>query len=223
MRHTKIVATIGPACDTDDVLDALMAAGVDVFRLNFSHGTPEGHAESCARVRAAADRAGRTVAVLQDLSGPKIRIGSLEGGRPIPLTPGGELRIAVGDFEGVPGRVSTTYADLARVVRPGQELLLDDGRVLLRVLATDGEEIRTKVVHGLVLGEHKGINAPGVELPVAGLTPKDLSDLRFGLDLGVDLVALSFVRTGAELMEARGVLRAANRASLPLVAKLERP
>ena len=223
MRHTKIVATVGPACDTDEALDALMGAGVDVFRLNFSHGTPEGHAASFARVRAAASRAGRTVAVLQDLSGPKIRTGPLEDGRPIPLTPGGELRIAVGDFAGVPGRVSTTFADLARVVRPGQELLLDDGRVVLRVVETDGEEIRTIVVHGAALGEHKGINAPGVELPVAGLTPKDLSDLHFGLDLGVDLVALSFVRTGAELIQARGVLREAGRNDLPLVAKLERP
>ena len=223
MRHTKIVATLGPACDADDALDALVGAGVDVFRLNFSHGTEETHAAGYARVRAAAGRAGTTIAVLQDLSGPKIRTGALEQGRPIPLMPGAELRIAVGDFAGGPGRVSTTYGDLARVVRAGQELLLDDGRVVLRVLGSDGQEIRTEVVHGSVLGEHKGINAPGVELPVAGLTAKDLSDLRVGLELGVDLVALSFVRTGAELIEARGVLRAANRADVPLVAKLERP
>ncbi|HXE79915.1 MAG TPA: pyruvate kinase [Vicinamibacterales bacterium] len=225
MRHTKIVATIGPACDTDAGLDALLRAGVDVFRLNFSHGTQESHRASCERVRNAAARADRTVAILQDLSGPKIRTGPLEGGRPIPLEPGGELRIAVGDFAGAPGRVSTTYADLARVVRPGQELLLDDGRVVLRVVETDGSEIRTVVVHGSSLGEHKGINAPGAELPAAGLTEKDIADLRFGLELGVDMVALSFVRTGAELVEARSVIQAADtsRADLPLIAKLERP
>jgi len=223
MRHTKIVATLGPACESDDALDALVRAGVDVFRLNFSHGTPEGHAAAYHRVRAAAGRAGRTIAILQDLAGPKIRTGALEGARAIPLSAGDELRIAVGEFAGGPGRVSTTYADLARVVRPGQELLLDDGRVVLRVVESDGREIRTTVVHGSSLGEHKGINAPGVELPVAGLTPKDLSDLRFGLDLGIDLVALSFVRTGAELIEARRVLADAGRGDVPVVAKLERP
>ena len=145
-----------------------MLAGVDVFRFNFSHGTHETHAASYARVRAAADRAGRTLAVLQDLSGPKIRTGSLAGGTAIPLSPGDELRIATGDFVGGPGRVSTTFAPLAQAVRPEQDLLLDDGRIVLRVIATDGTEIRTRVVHGTALGERKGINAPGVALPSAG-------------------------------------------------------
>ena len=163
MRHTKIVATLGPASDTDAVLDELMLAGVDVFRLNFSHGTHDTHAATYARVRAAADRAGRVGAVMQDLSGPKIRTGRLAGGGPIVLHTGDELRIATGDFDGVPGRVSTTYAPLAQAVRAGQDLLLDDGRVVLRVLGTDGHEIRASVVHGAVLGERKGINAPGVE------------------------------------------------------------
>src|SRR5918993_470207 len=218
MRHTKIVASLGPASDSSDVLDELMVAGVDVFRLNFSHGTHETHAATYARVRAAADRAGRTVAVLQDLSGPKIRTGRHAGAKPITLTRGDELSITTGDFEGAPGRVSTTYAPLARAVRPGQDLLLDDGRVVLRVIASNGEEIRTTVVHGTALGERKGINAPGVALPATGLTPKDADDARFGLALGVDMVALSFVQTAADLESARSVMNASGRTGVPLVA-----
>ncbi len=223
MRHTKIVATLGPSSDTDAVLDDLMLAGVDVFRFNFSHGTHETHAASYARVRVAADRAGRTLAVLQDLSGPKIRTGSLAGGTAIPLSPGDELRIATGDFVGGPGRVSTTFAPLAQAVRPEQDLLLDDGRIVLRVIATDGTEIRTRVVHGTALGERKGINAPGVALPSAGLTAKDADDLRFGLALGVDMVALSFVQTAADLQAARAVMDSSGRVGVPLIAKIERP
>ena len=177
MRHTKIVATLGPASDSDEVLNQLMVAGVDVFRLNFSHGTHEAHAATYARLRAAADRAGRIVSVLQDLSGPKIRTGRHAGGTPIKLKPGDELSITTGDFEGTPCRVSTMYAPLARAVRPGQDLLLDDGRIVLRVIASDGQEIRTTVVHGSVLGERKGINAPGVALPATGLAPKDADDV----------------------------------------------
>jgi pyruvate kinase len=223
MRHTKIVATLGPASDSDDVLDQLMLAGVDVFRLNFSHGTHETHGATYARLRAAADRAGRIVAVLQDLSGPKIRTGRLAGGTPIALKRGDELCIVTGDFEGTPGRVSTSYAPLARVVQPGQDLLLDDGRIVLRVISSDGEEICTTVVHGTALGERKGINAPGVAMPATGLAPKDVEDVRFGLALGVDMVALSFVQTAADLQVARDVMNASGRTGVPLVAKIERP
>jgi pyruvate kinase len=223
MRHTKIVATLGPASDTNEVLDQLLTAGVDVFRLNFSHGTHDTHAATYARLRAAADRAGRTVAVLQDLSGPKIRTGRHVGGTPIALARGDELCIATGDFEGTPGRVSTSYAPLARAVRPGQDLLLDDGRIVLRVIASNGKEIRTSVVHGSVLAERKGINAPGVALPATGLSPKDAEDVRFGLGLGVDMVALSFVQTAADLQVAREVMDASGRQGVPLVAKIERP
>jgi pyruvate kinase len=223
MRHTKIVATVGPSSDTDALLDELIAAGVDVFRLNFSHGTQGTHAATCARIRQASDRAGRLVAVLQDLSGPKIRTGALEGGVPLALVPGDALTIATGDFVGGPGLVSTTYAELARAVRPGDELLLDDGRVVLRVVDTDGREIRTRVLHGESLGQHKGINAPGVALPPAGLTPKDADDLRFGLDLGVDMIALSFVQSRADLEAARAAMGRAGGSQVPIIAKLERP
>jgi pyruvate kinase len=223
MRHTKIIATLGPASDSDGVIGDLIAAGVDVFRLNFSHGTRRGHADTCQRVRAAARDAGRIVSVLQDLSGPKIRTGPLEGGSPLALHAGGELIIEAGDFAGSAGRISTTYTELPRLVRAGQELLLDDGRVVLRVQDADGTRIRTRVVHGTAIGEHKGINVPGLSLPACDLTSKDLGDLRFGVELGVDMIALSFVQTGHELRQARSALADAGAAHVPLIAKLERP
>lgn len=223
MRHTKIVATVGPATSSDSALRALIAAGVDVFRLNFSHGTHEGHAEAIARIRRAAEDARRCIAVLQDLSGPKIRTGPLVGGRPITLRAGEELRVAVGDFAGGPGRISTTYADLPRAARQGDTLLLDDGRIQLRVVEVTGDELRTVVVDGGELGERKGINAPGIPLPPAGLSGKDAVDLAFGVRAGVDLIALSFVQRGDDLRQAREALSRAGAPHIPLVAKLERP
>jgi pyruvate kinase len=223
MRHTKIIATVGPASDSDTVLDALIAAGTDIVRLNFSHGTHESHAAIHGRIRAAAGRARREVAILQDLGGPKIRTGALEGGRPLQLATGDTLRIATGDFAGGPGRVATTFAGLAHGVRPGDRLLLADGRIELRVDATDGVEIQTTVLDGGELGEHKGISAPGVPMPTSAITPKDVDDLRFGLSLGVDMVAISFVQTAADLRQARQLMAEAGGADVPLVAKLERP
>lgn len=223
MRHTKIIATVGPATDSDSMLDAIIAAGVDIVRLNFSHGTQASQGATYARVRAAAARAGREVAILQDLSGPKIRTGRLDGGRPLALEVGDTLVIETGDFVGGPGRVSTTFDGLARSVQPGNRLLLADGTIELRVEAADGLAIRTTVVEGGMLGERKGINAPGIALPVGALTPKDVSDLTFGLSLGVDMVALSYVRGAADLRQARAVIMAEGRSDLPLVAKLERP
>jgi pyruvate kinase len=223
MRLTKIIATLGPASSSDQAIADLIAAGVNVFRLNFSHGTHQAHGENIARIRRAAEAAGRTVAILQDLSGPKIRTGKLEGGRAIELAPRQELRIALGNFVGGPGRVSTSYADLFTVVHAGDSLLLDDGRLQLRVEESDGRELRTTVVDGGPLGEHKGINAPGVALPSAGLTAKDAEDLRFGVQAGVDLVAMSFVQSGADLRQVKAALRDAGAPSVPVIAKLERP
>jgi pyruvate kinase len=223
MRHTKIVATLGPASAGEPELEQLVAAGVDVFRLNFSHGTHEDHAALFARARAAAARAGRIVAIMQDLSGPKIRTGPLAGGGPIPLRRGDRLAIATGDFAGGPGRVSTTYAGLAQSVLPGDRLLLDDGRIELRVEGSDGAEIVTTVVDGGPLGAHKGINAPGVALPASAMTAKDAEDLRFGLELGVDMVAVSFVQSAADLQRARELMGRATGTQRPLVAKIERP
>ena len=223
MRQTKIIATVGPASDSDAALDALIAAGAEVLRLNFSHGTHDSHAATFARVRQAAKRARREVAVLQDLGGPKIRTGTLADGQPLQLEKGQRLRIATGDFVGGPGRVSTTFAGLAACVHAGDCLLLADGAIQLRVDSTDGKEIVTTVVDGGRLGEHKGINAPGVTLPASALTPKDVDDLEFGLSLGVDLVALSFVQTAADLERTRQVMAATHASGIPLVAKLERP
>jgi pyruvate kinase len=223
MRHTKIIATVGPASDSDTMLDALIAAGTDIFRLNFSHGTHDTQAATFRRVRAAAERARREVAILQDLGGPKIRTGLLQNHRPFFTSPGDELRIATGDFPGAPGRISTTYEGLARSVRPGDRLLLADGLVELRVDATDGREIQATVLEGGEIGEHKGINAPGVPLPASAITAKDVDDLKFGLSLGVDIVALSFVQSAADLRQARQLMAEAGAPDVPLVAKLERP
>jgi pyruvate kinase len=224
MRQTKIIATIGPASRREEVLRGLLAGGVDVCRLNFSHGTHDSHADVIGLIRRLSDEMRRPVAILQDLGGPKIRTGRLRGGEPILLAPGDQLTIAVGDFAGEPGRISTTYADLPRGVKRGDTLLLDDGRIELRVDATDHrEEIRTVVVDGGVLGEQKGINAPGVELPSVGLTPKDAVDLAFGVASGVDYVALSFVQSAADIRHARDALRRAGAPLLPIIAKLERP
>jgi pyruvate kinase len=220
VRRTKIVATVGPACDRDDQLAGLLEAGVDVFRLNFSHGTHASHAATATRIRAAAGATGRRVAIMQDLSGPKIRTGPLNG-PPLVLEKGAELLIGTGDTAGRPGQVFTPYEPLVASARPGDRLLLDDGRIELRVTAA-GSPLRTTVVHGGTLGAHKGINAPGVALPDSALTDKDLDDLRFGLTLGVDFVALSFVQTAADLERARAEVAGAGR-PIQLVAKIERP
>ena len=223
MRHTKIISTIGPASDSEEMIAHLIAAGTDIFRLNFSHGTHASHGSVLGRVRTVAARAGRHIAILQDLGGPKIRTGPLQGGQPLTLKAGDTLRIATGDFPGGPGRISTTFEGLAKSVRPGDCLLVSDGSAELRVEATDGTEILTTVVEGGVLGEHKGINAPGVPLPASAITSKDVDDLKFGLAAGVDMVAISFVQSAADLRQARQLMADNGGADVPLVAKLERP
>jgi pyruvate kinase len=226
MRRTKIIATVGPACDNDRAIDALMSAGVDIFRLNYSHGSRDSQALTFRRIRSAAARARRPAAILQDLGGPKIRTGTLEGGTPIQLNAGEPLAIVTGTAPGRPGRVSTAFEGLARSVKTGDRLLLADGFIELRVDATNGSEIQTTVVQGGQLGEHKGINAPGVPLAASAITPKDVADLQAGLSLGVDLVALSFVQTAADLKKARELIAGFGRGDIPdipIVAKLERP
>jgi len=223
VRHTKIVATIGPASRDEAVIEQLILAGVDICRLNFSHASPEEHAETFARIRAASARAAKVVAILQDLSGPKIRTGRLKDGRAVQLNKGATIRIISGGGEGDAGHVYTSYEELARAVRPGHTLLLDDGHIELKVERSDGREIVATVTNGGTLAEHKGINAPGVDLAAGALTQKDISDLRFGIKLGVDMVALSFVRTAEDLREARWVMNDAGASGTPLIAKLERP
>jgi pyruvate kinase len=222
VRHTKIIATVGPASDSEDLIRALIGAGTDVFRLNFSHGTHDTHGAAIGRIRAAAEQAGRYVAIMQDLSGPKIRTGELKDHRPIELKAGESLRIVIGDVPGEPGVISTTF-DLTKAVSPGNALLLDDGHLQLRVDRVSPGELRTTVVDGGMLGEHKGINVPGVVLPASALTSKDIDDLVFGARMGVDYVALSFVQTAEDLRQARAALVKAGTPRTPLIAKLERP
>ena len=221
-RRVKIVATLGPATDAEGMLEWLLLAGVDIVRLNFSHGTQAHHAERIRRVRAAAERLGRPVAIMQDLQGPKIRTGPLIGGQAVELHSGTELRITTRPVEGTAECVSTTYQALPRDCRPGDTLLLNDGRISLTVLESGPDEVRTQVVDGGLLGEHKGINLPGVAVSAPALTEKDKEDLAFGLAQGIDYVALSFVREAADLHLARAFMEDHGRA-VPLIAKLEKP
>ncbi|HEX5068797.1 MAG TPA: pyruvate kinase, partial [Vicinamibacterales bacterium] len=200
---------------------ALIDAGTDVMRLNFSHGTIEWHADVCSRIRRAATDAGRFVAVLQDLSGPKIRIGALAS--PISLEPGGGLAIELGDFAGGPGRVSTTFDALFHSVSAGARLLLDDGRIELDVTRVSPGRLETRVITGGLLESHKGINAPGVEMKTPAMTAKDATDLAAGIRMGVDLVAVSFVQSADDLRRVRAAAAQAGAPQLPLVAKIEKP
>jgi pyruvate kinase len=222
MRHTKIIATVGPASAAPDILEALLVAGVDVFRLNFSHGTHASHEAVYQAVRVAARQTKSRVAIMQDLSGPKIRTGPIAGGGPMRLTAGEDLRIAPGDHPASDGRIFTTYTPLVQSARPGDRLFLDDGRIELRVTEVGRDELTTVVVTGGPLGEHKGINAPGVALPPSSITEKDAADLRFGLQLGIDLLALSFVQTADDVLRARQLMAGGPHA-VPVIAKIERP
>ena len=224
MRRAKIVATMGPASSEPSTLEKLLGLGVDVARLNFSHGRHEDHAQVLDRLRAASRHLGKAVAVLQDLQGPKIRTGPLQAGKAgVRVEPGSEITITTeGEVKGDAHLVSTTYAHLAEDVRPGDRLLVDDGLLEFRVLSTDGVRARAEVVEGGVLGEHKGINLPGVALRAEALTAKDRADLAFGISHGVDFVALSFVRSPADIAACREQMERAGRV-VPVIAKIEKP
>jgi pyruvate kinase len=230
MNHvslTKIVATVGPASSSPETIDALIDAGVDVFRLNFSHGTHADHRRTAETIRAASARKGQPIGIMQDLQGIKLRVGDLVGDGPVTLEEGAEFRICTQAIEGDATRVSTTYEPLARDVQPGDTILLDDGRIELRAERAEfgtnyGDEVITSVIHGGELLPRKGINLPGTAVTAPSLTPKDLDDLRLGIALGVDLVALSFVRTARDLHEAREQLRELG-GTQPLIAKIEKP
>ena len=223
MRHTKIIATIGPASRSVEVLEQVIAAGVDICRLNFSHSSHEEHEETFRRIREVAAGAAKVVSILQDLSGPKIRTGRLKGGRPLVLQDGQTIRIVAGDGEGDEEHIYTTYAELVRRARPGGQLLLDDGKIQLSIERADGREIVARVLEGGPLDEHKGINAPGIQLSGEALTPKDIEDMKFGVKLGVDMIALSFVRKADDMWQARQILTELGAAAVPLIAKIERP
>ena len=222
MRQVKIVVTLGPATRTPERIGDLIRAGANVFRLNFSHGSHQEHAHLFAAVRQSAAELGRHVAVLQDLQGPRIRIVGVPEAAPMGLIPGQELVISARPTLGEPGTVSTNYPDLHRVVSPGGRVLLDDGRIEVRVTAVIGDNVHCQVVNGGLLGPEKGVNLPGVALEIPAFTDKDRADLEFGLGLGVDWVALSFVRHGEDSKPLRGAMER-HGVRVPILAKIERP
>ncbi|MGE5125207.1 MAG: pyruvate kinase [Betaproteobacteria bacterium] len=222
MRRTKIVATVGPASRGPQMLERLAKAGVNVFRLNFSHGSHEQHLEVVRSAREIAQRLELPLALLQDLSGPKIRTGTVAGDA-VELVRGARLTITTDlAVEGTPERISTTYAELPQDVKPGDQILLDDGKLELRVLGASGSTVECEVVDGGTLRSHKGMNLPGVELSTPAITAKDREDLEFGIRAGVDYVAMSFVRRAADVLQARELVRSLG-AETPLVAKIEKP
>ena len=221
-RRAKIVCTIGPACDSEECIVDLMRLGMDVARLNFSHGTHPEHARRILRLRDAARRLKRTICILQDLQGPKIRTGRLKDGEPVELKRGSLLTITPREVVGNAGLISTDFSRLAQEVAPGAHVLLSDGRIELKVRAVHGADVECEVLNGGTLAEHQGINLPGAAVAIPALTDKDKLDLQFGLKHGVDAVALSFVRSAEDIRMAKGLMRDFGR-SVPLVAKLEKP
>jgi pyruvate kinase len=236
VRRAKIICTLGPASSSPEAVERLVAAGMDVARLNFSHGDHETHRAAYHQVRLASDKAGRAVGILADLQGPKLRLERLDGGMAA-LTEGQPLVIATPGLGSRPGargvpdmtvlrsswaRISTSYAALAEDVRPGDTVLLNDGVVELAVISAGESEVECRVVRGGTIRDHSGINLPGVAVSAPTLTVKDTDDLRFALELGVDLVALSFVRAPEDADAVRSVMSDAG-VHLPVIAKLERP
>ena len=222
LRRAKIIATIGPASNSEVILRDLLRLGMDVARLNFSHGTHEEHARNIQRIRRAARKEGRTVCILQDLQGPKIRTGRLKGHEPVPLKSGTQVTITPRDVLGTPTLIPTTFVRLAREVIPGARILLSDGLIELRVSRVRGEDVDCDVVNGGVLGEHQGINLPGVALTIPALTDKDRKDLEFGLKHDVDMIAISFVRSAADVREVKQLIQDQGR-EVPVISKLEKP
>jgi pyruvate kinase len=221
-RHSKIVCTIGPASRSPRIIDRLLRAGMDVARLNFSHGSHANHAESIAMLRAAATQIHKPIAILADLQGPKIRTGPLAGGAPVILRTGQKFVITTARVLGDSTRVSTVFKPLPREVHRGDRILLSDGLIELRVEQVRGREVICEVVNGGALGEHKGINLPGVKLRVPALTPKDREDLLFALKHGANYIAVSFVRRAEDVVLAKTLVRRAGK-DTPVIAKLEKP
>jgi pyruvate kinase len=217
-RSTKIVATLGPASSTPEKIEALFRAGVDVFRLNFSHGTHEDHRTRVQVIRALEQKAGRPISILLDLQGPKLRVGTFRDGS-VMLPAGAEFRLDLDTTPGTDKRAPLPHPEIFAVLDANAELLLDDGRIRLRVKEAGRDYCLCEVVTGGVLSDRKGVNVPGAVLPLSPLTDKDRRDLAFGLDLGVDWVALSFVQRPDDIAEGRKLI--AGRASL--LAKLEKP
>jgi pyruvate kinase len=221
-RKAKIVCTLGPACDSPEMIDKMIRAGMDVARLNFSHGAPADHARRVNQVRKASIRYQKPIAILADLQGPKIRTGELEGGKPVQLRFGQRFTITSRQIKGSAAGVSTTFRALPAAVKKGDPILLCDGRIALRVVSTSGRDVVCQVENGGELGEHKGINLPGVVLKIPSMTPKDRRDLRVAIELEVSFLAMSFVRSAADVVAGkRAIARAGGK--IPIIAKLEKP
>ncbi len=220
-RRAKIVCTLGPATSRYESVLALVRAGMDVARLNFSHGTHEEHARLYAHVRRASDETGHAVGVLADLQGPKIRLGAFAGGS-AELVNGASFTLTTEDVTGDATRASTTYAALPADVKPGDTLLIDDGRVKLRVESSDGTRVRCRVIEGGTISDHKGLNLPGVQVSAPSVSERDREDLRFAMGLRVDLVALSFVRRPEDIRDVHAVMDEFGD-RLPVIAKIEKP
>jgi pyruvate kinase len=221
IRKTKIVATVGPVSSSPEMIKKLMNAGVDIFRLNFSHGENSQKLELIKIIRQVSDKLGRQAGILGDLQGPKIRTGKMAGEGML-LTKGQEVVITTDDVLGSDGIIPTIYKSLPQDVRPGSRILLDDGLLELKVSALDGDRVRCLVVAGGLLKNNKGINLPGVNVSAPCLTEKDLIDLDFALDAGVDFIALSFVRTAEDIREIKRIISAKGK-DTPVVAKIEKP
>jgi pyruvate kinase len=221
VKNTKIVCTLGPASWSAEMLDRLIAEGMDVARLNFSHGSHDDHRATYRRVREASERSGREVAILQDLQGPKIRVGKLDGGR-MDLEDGQKVAIVHADEQTDAETIPTTYAGLAGDVSKGDAVLMDDGLIRMKVIGVEGERVACEVEVGGVLKNRKGINLPGVAVSAPALTDKDLADMALGAELGVDFVCLSFVRTADDILQAKKRLEELDR-PVPVIAKIEKP
>jgi pyruvate kinase len=221
-RHSKIVCTIGPASRSPRIIERLLRAGMDVARLNFSHGTHANHAETIALLRAAALQLRKPIAILADLQGPKIRTGALAGRAPVVLRAGQTFVITTARILGDSTRVSTVFKPLPREVHRGDRILLSDGLIELRVKQVRGREVICEVINGGALGENKGINLPGIKLRVPALTTKDRADLIFALKQGADYIAVSFVRRPEDVLLAKTLVRRAKK-DTPVIAKLEKP
>ena len=221
-RRAKIVCTLGPASNSEEDIRQLLLLGMDVARLNFSHGTHAEHLQRIRILRRVAASLGRTVCVLQDLQGPKIRTSALRNHTPVELVTGSHVTITNKEVEGTAELLGTTFKTLAREAQPGSRILLSDGRLSLKVLKVTGDDVLCEVIDGGMLGEHQGINLPGAVLSVPSLTPKDKKDLAFGLSVGVDVVAISFVRSAADVRAVKKIIAAAG-SDTPVIAKLEKP
>jgi pyruvate kinase len=221
-RKAKIVCTLGPSSSSAEVIRELIHSGMDVARLNFSHGTHEEKARLITTIREVAASECKAICILQDLQGPKIRTGRLKYRTPVALKAGSRITITPRDISGTSSLISTTFKTLAREVHPGARILLSDGLIELRVRSLQGEDVECEVINGGMLGEHKGINLPGTIVSVPSLTEKDEQDLEFGLAHGVDMVAVSFIRTAADVQAVREKIREFH-GNVWVVAKLEKP